>query len=806
MALNPAFLKTLAITPEGNCIRHTHISLLVDNRDEDNGASAGGGIIAPAIQDCECCWREYHERKAIALNQSVTDLTATSVSMSASDMANQHPPPPPAFFSSFQSASTVPAGNGISNGNGGRLDQVASVSPRWNQVQELGLAGLNASQTATWTGEDSSSILLPGNSHGLHLHQQHPNNTSNGHGNLTSQETFLHGSMSPLNPMFNMSMAAVAEEPNDSRAHSPVPTFAKGASLSPRGSQASLKRLEDQVQRQEQTIRKLQESVEHHEASIRRDLQHLIHLVTNLASFLPLVDSHENGAVVPRDQKQQQEQQQTTTPQRPSMYNKSTNHPSNMFTSVRTIERRPPKPPMRHGSFSTISVPRRQSLESTHISSIVSSLGTSTFNDATTYNDSTTQNTMTVATLSPSKHGAKNQNEITLDLKTSPKEGEIRYGPGLVSLLERERSQPLEIIFDASDKISTNFSHRNDDDEEEEEEEAEEEALERREAEEKKSGSSGGAAAAASRRTRSSSPTVPVRWKRNSFKKSPGSIRLEIPGDVVGFDSGTTSPLGSVIPGRSTNPSGSTSPDKVMRPTRTERKPPLSIQNAANRPLRQPRRELSVTNVTTEQAANNRKTGGSYPPPPPPPSAPSNFKNDEPLRATTRQTSAMVRLNASNLARLGASTAPPRREIFATGGSKLQISSLTIDTCLRTDNEPSSVYGAAALALHREVSNFAVIDKFGDKGVYTGTLRDEEVDDYINQDTLEEMGKFRESGNKTKRPKRKMVGIPHGSGTMKYEVGRFYKGEWRDGHWHGRGLLRNANGDSYEGDFIYDAR
>lgn len=66
-------------------------------------------------------------------------------------------------------------------------------------------------------------------------------------------------------------------------------------------------------------------------------------------------------------------------------------------------------------------------------------------------------------------------------------------------------------------------------------------------------------------------------------------------------------------------------------------------------------------------------------------------------------------------------------------------------------------------------------DKYGDKGLYTGTVLVTE-------------------------------GLPHGKGCMKYESGREYTGDWVSGQWHGHGKLLNPNGDKYEGEFVLDAR
>lgn len=66
-------------------------------------------------------------------------------------------------------------------------------------------------------------------------------------------------------------------------------------------------------------------------------------------------------------------------------------------------------------------------------------------------------------------------------------------------------------------------------------------------------------------------------------------------------------------------------------------------------------------------------------------------------------------------------------------------------------------------------------DKYGDSGMYTGTI-------LVTQ------------------------GMPHGKGCMNYENGRVYNGDWVSGQWHGQGKLLNPNGDTYEGEFVLDAR
>lgn len=624
-----------------------------------------------------------------------------------------------------------------------------------------------------------------------------------------------------LNPanIVNMSMAVVTEEPDDrTSARSRVSHSHRTAQHHQHQQQPTSppwSRLEERVQRQEEAIEKLQETVQRQEASIRNDLQQLMQMVSNLATNTntmqkpqELTPRRNYGDIditvgvletpiaasnpttdLPLDDTIAPPGTSEATSQRPGLYKITDHHPANIFTSVRTIERKPPKPPMRHGSFSTNADSRRLSVGSaTHMNSIISSLGNSTLNDTATYNDTTAETNITIASpTSPRRNVATSS-----DNNTSSKEEEVDddpdespgYGPGVHSLLETARCKPLEIIFDASGIISmdTNLEEsrhqlKDENDNEEGEEEKKNDGV------------------------RSSSPlesllntTSSFEMRRRdslSFEKSSGSRRLtgrskEIEVNLSKASSGSRS--------RSCSP---------KPPARLQRKvtPPFESGCRPNRPMRQPRRELSVADVNTEKAENRsppRKASPRerssppsrtdvYVPPPAPPSAPGHLRGSEQL--TSRQ-STLGRLHPSNLSRLGVNTAPPRREIFATGNSKLQISCLTIDTALVNNDSEHHMHANGAMN-YREVNSFPVTDKFGDRGVYTGTLREAEV---------EEEGETRASKTKN------LSLIPHGTGTMKYEEGRFYEGQWRDGHWHGKGLLKNANGDSYEGEFVYDAR
>jgi hypothetical protein len=50
-------------------------------------------------------------------------------------------------------------------------------------------------------------------------------------------------------------------------------------------------------------------------------------------------------------------------------------------------------------------------------------------------------------------------------------------------------------------------------------------------------------------------------------------------------------------------------------------------------------------------------------------------------------------------------------------------------------------------------------------------------------------------------------GMPHGFGKMVYHLGgRYYEGDWFMGHWHGKGIFRNQEGDVYEGHMVNDLK
>lgn len=79
-----------------------------------------------------------------------------------------------------------------------------------------------------------------------------------------------------------------------------------------------------------------------------------------------------------------------------------------------------------------------------------------------------------------------------------------------------------------------------------------------------------------------------------------------------------------------------------------------------------------------------------------------------------------------------------------------------------------------------EVVRTECIDAYNSRGLYTGTLQ-------------------------------RATQMPHGKGRMEYHKGgsaggRFYNGDWHVGHWHGKGIIRDLDGDVYEGQVVNDLK
>lgn len=85
----------------------------------------------------------------------------------------------------------------------------------------------------------------------------------------------------------------------------------------------------------------------------------------------------------------------------------------------------------------------------------------------------------------------------------------------------------------------------------------------------------------------------------------------------------------------------------------------------------------------------------------------------------------------------------------------------TIEESDGEDNDEDTEY---------KVSNAVVTDPYGEKGTYTGSIS-------------------------------RQTGMPHGYGRLEYndKAGRWYEGDWKHGRWTGQGELSNGDGDYYSG-------
>jgi len=775
-ALGAIFLKSLGLTPDGKCERHPDITIFIPSSDDEDGY---GG----SLQECECCSKDQQER----LKQSVGDITTTSIT---ADVVGGTSSPRSSNSrrriagQTYKRTQTGPGGSSVGTSESNKI-WIDSVNTRLIQFQEL-----------------KTGMPSPHNRYFMEDHS-----------GQSARES--HSSFS-MNPILNISMKAVAEEP-DNRTALRVSETSPGTSTNPTPLQ--WRHLEEHVQLQEESIQSLKRTVEQQEATIRQDLDRLTQLVSTVAQNQRVQLEQQQGQHHHEDKNSQHQQHPrrrssgenqsitgnvretaglpTVTPvvsnaiaiataavpssSRPTMYNKKLQHPANIFTSVRTIERRPPKPPLRHGSFSTHThTSRRTSVDSSKLASIVSSMENSTYNE-TTNND----------TVAPTDSGNNNEeNESIYDIAL-----ESGFGPGVESMLENQRSKPLDIIFDASAAISTEFQLGDDEGNKEEEKKT-----------------SSGNDSAVSLEATEGSPSADGAFcqktpLRESFQKMSGSIRLEIPEEEDSAQSdeddvklsAAASSLFQAAPEMPPVPLTDKSPTNGRFFKRIFPPP-----NSAAK-LRQPQREKSESNIhhPSEKIAPATKSGRVTPARSRNLTHPNIRKQYVPPSPITKiedisdspRTTGLLRLNMRNLAKLGKNTAPPRREIFAMGTSKLQISSLTIDTSLLSDCEPARPACKIPAPLSvREVTNYPLRDKFGDKGLYTGTVR------------IDANGRQEEQKQGDTDSKATGEGVAHGLGTMQYDEGRCYRGEWRDGHWHGSGFLENANGDSYQGDFVYDAR
>lgn len=79
-----------------------------------------------------------------------------------------------------------------------------------------------------------------------------------------------------------------------------------------------------------------------------------------------------------------------------------------------------------------------------------------------------------------------------------------------------------------------------------------------------------------------------------------------------------------------------------------------------------------------------------------------------------------------------------------------------------------------------EVDNTECIDAYNTRGIFSGTMH-------------------------------RATQMPHGRGKMVYHKGgsaggRYYEGDWHFGHWHGYGIIRDADGSVYKGQVVNDLK
>jgi hypothetical protein len=102
-------------------------------------------------------------------------------------------------------------------------------------------------------------------------------------------------------------------------------------------------------------------------------------------------------------------------------------------------------------------------------------------------------------------------------------------------------------------------------------------------------------------------------------------------------------------------------------------------------------------------------------------------------------------------------------------------SSVTDSMALQTTEGNAELLAMAGNGIVRieKVQGRVLCDPYGDQGRYTGLL---------------------------------VKAKPYGHGTMHYDDGRSYTGDWKNGRWHGKGRTLFVNGDFYVGEYVKDQR
>lgn len=138
--------------------------------------------------------------------------------------------------------------------------------------------------------------------------------------------------------------------------------------------------------------------------------------------------------------------------------------------------------------------------------------------------------------------------------------------------------------------------------------------------------------------------------------------------------------------------------------------------------------------------------------------------------------------------RSGLVSSKSRKNCFQTGTAAIKAlpRELSIENSSNLLNDDEQDEGGTEDSEHRrqsekyEVENTECIDAYNTRGIYSGTVQ-------------------------------RATQMPHGRGKMVYHKGgsaggRYYEGDWHVGHWHGYGIIRDADGSVYKGQVVNDLK
>jgi len=247
----------------------------------------------------------------------------------------------------------------------------------------------------------------------------------------------------------------------------------------------------------------------------------------------------------------------------------------------------------------------------------------------------------------------------------------------------------------------------------------------------------------------------------NQYMKSPGSL-LNTPGSMIGDES--PSPT-SKVNKQSSEPQPPPPPLSLLGGTDDEGdEEDLLNQNISGGPAPAIPTHVTTTNSVPERVTLSAVLGQGK----------SDSKNDEEASSKPSLVSATYSLESLELdakSKDGGENGPMASASSLAGGG----GGSTLPTLMERMNESTADINNDETSNVFSVTRASCQDRYGDPGIYTGTILVTE-------------------------------GLPNGHGTMNYESGRIYEGEWLSGHWNGKGSLLNPNGDTYEGEFVFDSR